>query len=233
MANKKLEALRIKRSLGALQTQLDQVGGGSQGPVGPQGPKGDTGDTGPEGPQGPQGIQGIQGATGPKGDTGDTGPQGPQGDPGAGGSDPWTYVVLASDFSNSTVTPQATGLEITAFDANSVYVFEGMFILRSAATTTGAQVGLNTPGGTTGFIARVSSSSSATAITYRNFTGVGSQQAQATAAPIANTDFFADAYGTIVFGASPSGSLEVTLDSEIAASVVTMKAGSWLRYRKI
>lgn len=99
----KKQIRKLNAKLNALQTHVDGLEGGVQGPQGEpglagsqgpagangidgaQGPKGDTGDTGSAGSQGPAGANGVDGAQGLKGNTGDTGPAGPQGEQGPKG----------------------------------------------------------------------------------------------------------------------------------------------------
>ncbi|WP_340819596.1 tail fiber protein [Methanolobus sp. WCC4] len=64
----------IWEKLTSLETQIDEI------PAGPQGPQGEVG---PQGPQGEIGPQGPQGEIGPQGPQGEMGPEGPQGIPGS------------------------------------------------------------------------------------------------------------------------------------------------------
>ena len=72
---------------------------------------------------------------------------------------------------------------------------------------------------------------SATAAVNRFWGPVSTQTAAATAAPAVNDGFFGKVEGQFITGASPSGSLQISLASEIAASEVRMMANSWIRYR--
>ncbi len=229
---------------------------GPQGATGPQGPKGDTGDTGApgtpgadgaqgpqglpgadgsDGAQGPQGIQGPEGPEGPQGIQGIQGPEGPPGPPGAdgSGSDPWTYVKLASDFvTSSSSAVSVTGLAFTPI-ANQTYVIEGFFLVRTATATVGPRPGVAWPTGTTDGAAAIDVTSSATAKVFANGNPAAAVLAPVGGLPTTNGSWPSSLWATLVTGASPSGNFQVTLASETAGTNVTMKAGSWIRYRAI
>lgn len=238
-------------------------GSGSPGPQGPKGDTGDTGPAGPQGEtgaqgpagatgsQGPAGATGSAGAAGPKGDTGDTGPpgaagsqgpagndgaagaQGPQGIQGEAGSDGWTYARLANDFTTSSATAvDVTGLAFTPA-ANQRYEFEGRFMLRTATTTVGARPGLAWPTGGADGVADVFVTSSATAEVAGRGNIAGSILAPVGGLPNTTASWPGRVGGIFIAGASPSGNVRVQLASETAATNVTMKAGSFLKYRLI
>lgn len=230
---------------------------GPQGIQGPAGPKGDTGNAGPQGPQGPagpagndgaQGPQGLTGPAGPKGDTGDTGPQGPQGiqgiqgpkgDTGAtgpagpSGSDGWTYIKLSSDF----VTSSATAVDITgmAFTpaANTAYEFEALLLLRTATATVGPRPGLAWPTGGTDGVADIYMPTSGTA-QVMVFGNTGASLLTAVGGlPNTTSSYPARIGGLFIAGVSPSGTIRLQMASETAGTNVTVKAGSFLKYRVI
>lgn len=192
-----------------------------------------SGTQGPAGPQGAQGPQGPQGETGPQGPTGATGPQGPQGEPGSGGSDAWTYVKLSSNFTTTTTANSSTGLSFGSLAPNTHYLFEGQFFLQSVATTTGARPGIIWPSGTVQETAWMLSPNNATAFASRFWGAPSTANASATGMAVINEGFFGRVEGQFVTGASPSGSLTISLASEIAGSEVRMMANSWIRYRTI
>lgn len=202
-----------------MRTHAAIASGGGSGGTGPQGPKGDTGDTGP---QGPQGIQGIQG---------EVGPQGPAGADGVGG-DGWTYVKLAADETHNATGPKDTALAFTP-PADSTVVFEAQFFMRSDATTTGARPGLRPVSNATDFIASVEVATSATASARRFFGANSASSAASGSVPSITESWFGCAWGTVITGATVASPMIVTLSSEIASSVVTMKAGSWVRWKVI
>lgn len=198
-----------------------------KGDTGDQGPKGDTGLTGPKGDKGDAGSQGLTGPKGDKGDTGDTGLQGPP------GADQWTYVRLGSDFSiSTTASGPVTGLAFTPA-ASKRYEFEAKLRLRSAAATTGPQPGLTWPTGfVDGGVGIWAPNSATTEAIARQPAGVAAKAAS-TGVPNTTQSWPGFISGEIEMGASPGGQVQVTLASEVAASAVTMKAGSFLRYREI
>lgn len=153
---------------------------------------------------------------------------------GAAAIDPWTYVKLSSDFVTSSATAvDVTGLAFTPA-ANKSYVFDGELLTRTAATATGVRPGIAWPtAGVTDGVATVNQPTSATAqvLAFGNFNAA--LQAVGTALPNTTQSWPARLNGTLIMDASPSGSVRVQLASETAGTNVTIKAGSWLRYREI
>jgi hypothetical protein len=208
--------------------------GGAQGPEGPQGipgVKGDTGDTGPQGipgvkgdtgSQGVKGDQGLQGLQGVKGDTGLTGPAGTSGDP-------WVWAKLASDVPNSTVTLTTSGLSFTA-QANTTYLVQLVGEFTSAATTTGIAAALSIPSGT------VSGQGyhPVSATVQGSFEQVANNATTGatTGVRAANTVVPLGGEWKVNIGAT-GGTVTLNFRSEVAASAVTIKAGSALGARAI
>ena len=146
----------------------------------------------------------------------------------------WTYVFLASDFTNSTTTPtDVTGLAF-APAASKRYEIEGRFFVRAAATTTGAQIGVVWP---TGIVApsaaNLGSPQSSTAMSLANPTRGTTLSANSTGVPSTTLEAMGYLNAVLTTGGSPSGTFRVRLDSEVASSLVTMVAGSFIRYREI
>lgn len=220
---------------------------GPQGDQGPQGPAGAngaagaagaTGAQGPQGTQGPQGPQGIQGLTGdtgaagaagadgaqgPQGNAGAQGIQGAQGDPGAGFA---ASVKLTADLAAVTATAlaDATGLSFS-LTANHYYAFEFWIRFQSAATTTGAQFAINAPANTY-LVYRVETSLTAAAAgapTMRTARAVNIGTASASV-DAANADMLAIVKGIV--RPTANGTLIVRQATEVAASGITVKAGS-------
>lgn len=149
------------------------------------------------------------------------------------GSDPWTYVKLASNATTTVTANTDTALAFTP-PTNSVVIFEGQLFLQAAVTTTGARPGIKWPtAGVLQNIARVESPNSATAAALRFWGNTGAANAAATGVAVANEGLFGQVQGTIVTGATVTGNLIVTLASEIAGSEVRLMANSWLRWRTI
>ena len=141
---------------------------------------------------------------------------------GEGGGDPWTWIKLAADVANSTITPAAaTGLSFAAA-ANTMYLVELIGTFQSAAATTGIALALDIPSGAvSGMTVHPASATTLTgteqiadAVTTGATTGV---RAAATNIPI-RANF-------IVSVGATAGPVQLLFRSEIAASAVTLKAG--------
>lgn len=152
---------------------------------------------------------------------------------GEGGSDPWAYVKLMADASTTSTASIATALAFTP-PTNSVVIFEGQLFLQAASITTGARPGVAWPSaGVLQTIARIESPNSATAAAVRFAGGAASANVAATGIPVANQSAFGQIQGTLATGAVVTGSVVITIASEIAASEVRLMANSWLRWRTI
>lgn len=150
-----------------------------------------------------------------------------------GGSDPWAYVKLASDFTTSSATAvSVTGLAFTP-GASKTYIVEGFFLTRTATATVGPRPGVNWPTGTTDGAMSLDMTSAATTRLLANGNPSAAMLSAVGGVPTTTGSWPANLWGTLITGASPSGALQVTLASETAGTVVTMKAGSWIRYREI
>lgn len=153
----------------------------------------------------------------------------------SGGSDPWTTVQLATDFisTNTIASPDdITGWTFTPA-ADKSYLIEFHALANAAATTTGIRPGYKSGMGGTiycGMYVNVPNGAAGTFI--RNFFGTGTQNSSATASP-STTPHYLHGQGMIIAGATPSGSFQMTLATEIAASAVTLLAGSIFRYREV
>ncbi len=141
---------------------------------------------------------------------------------GEGGGDPWTWIKLAADVVNNTVThAAATGLSFAAA-ANTMYLVELIGTFQSAIATTGIALALDIPSGTvTGMAVHQSNATMLTgteqiadAVTTGATTGV---RAGATNIPI-RANF-------IVSVGATAGQVQLLFRSEIAGSAVTFKAG--------
>ena len=150
-----------------------------------------------------------------------------------GGSDPWTYVVLASDFTTTSATAvNVTGLLFTP-SANVKYEFEAMLMTRTATTTVGPRPGLSWPTGMTDGVAQIKQTSSATAELTTNGNINAALLCAVAGLPTNTQSYPAYLKGIVVAGATPSGNVQVQLASETAGTTVTIKAASFLKYRTI
>lgn len=148
-------------------------------------------------------------------------------------SEAWTYLRVASDVSNSTTTPaNITGLGFTpATDAQ--YIVEGMLMLRSAAATTAPQPGIVWPTnvGDGVYWTQQASASNSTTPRYGNTSATFNSGATDIADATGSWPIRLDV--TFLTGGTTSGDFQMTIRSEVAASAVTVKAGSWIRYRRL
>ena len=150
-----------------------------------------------------------------------------------GGSDPWTYIKLATDFTTTSGTAvDITGLAFTPA-ANTTYEFEAVLLTRTATATVGPRPGVAWPTGMTDGVVEIYQPSA-----------VGTQVMQfgninaAVLAPVGGLPNTTQSYkgtviGMVIAGASPSGTVKIQLASETAGTTVTAKAGSFLKYRVI
>lgn len=143
----------------------------------------------------------------------------------------WFRIDLATDFTTtSTTASDVTGLGFAPL-ANTKYEFEVMLLLRSAAGTTGPQPGLTWPTGLTDGVVRLFASTAVNAEIFRHGNSSAAVLVPNTGYGSTTTSYLGGGSGILIAGASPSGNLQVQLASEVSASTVTAKAGSYLRYK--
>jgi len=151
----------------------------------------------------------------------------------ASGSDPWTYLRLASDFT----TTSATAVDITglgfALAANGRYEFVGRLMVRTGTATVGPRPGVAWPTGMTDGVAFIQQTSSASANVFANGNVAAAVLAPVGGVPNTTASWPALIEGMAVAGATPSGNIRLQLASETAGTTVTAKAGSFLKYRTI
>lgn len=205
---------------------------GAQGLTGPQGPAGPPGNDGAPGLPGADGAPGSDGTAGAQGPQGEQGPQGIQGPAGADGSDGWTYVRLAADFSTTSATAVDAGLAFTPA-ASGRYEFVARLLTRTAAAATGPRPGIAWPTGMTDGVAFIQQTSSAAANVFANGNISAAVLAPVGGLPTTTGSWPALIEGWVIAGAAPSGAVRVQLASETGGTGVTLKAGSFLKYRSI
>lgn len=156
----------------------------------------------------------------------------------AGGADPWTYVEITQDFTVAAITFAdvlvAAGGAVAGFTpaANTDYTVEGMLLVQTATATNGPRPGLAWGTGYQYGAAKVSvpTSAAAEAFTHATIgTGAGTCQAPVGGLPVINTPYLSMIFAQFRSGASPTA-FRLQLAAETAANV-TIKAGSWIRYR--
>lgn len=200
---------------------------GAMGADGAQGVPGEAGPVGLEGPPGPQGATGPQGLPGPKGDKGDPG------EPGADGGSDWTHATLASDFSvTGTATANVTAMTF-APEPGAAYEVVARLLMRTSDTAAGAQVGWYIPTGLADGAITVASAQTETSQRLDQKDLIGASRNFSGMAPNANRSYLATVDAIIVAGPSASGAFGLTLQSETAAATATIRAGSFMRWRRV
>lgn len=152
---------------------------------------------------------------------------------GGGGSDPWTYIRLVGDFTTSSSSAvDITGLAFTPA-ANQRYEFVGRLFVRTATATVGPRPGVAWATGLTDGVVFIQQTSSATANVFANGNIAAAVLAPVGGLPNTTQSWPALIEGTVTAGATPSGTIKLQLASETAGTVVTAKAGSFIKYRTI
>lgn len=148
-------------------------------------------------------------------------------------SDPWTFVNLASDLTVGVTTNTDSLLKFTPA-ADKKYWFQGRLFLQSSVATTGPRPGIKWP--TAGVIQNIGfaiGSNSTTAFASRFWGGTTTANAASTGVSSTAFPYYGSVEGVFETNGSIAGDLIVTLASEVGASNVTLKAGSFLAYREI
>lgn len=145
----------------------------------------------------------------------------------------WSEVVLGTDATNDTTTQTAvTALKFTPA-ANKRYIVEGWIAHTANVNGTGVRVGITMPSGLVHAPVQIVSANGAAASQSNNNT-VSSGNTASTAANSAGAVACMTFIRAIVIaGASPDGDVQVTVASELASNLVTVLAGSVLRWRDI
>jgi hypothetical protein len=153
--------------------------------------------------------------------------------PTGGGSDPWANVILGSDFTiSTTANNNVTGLAFTPA-ASKRYLVEGVLLMRTATATTGPRPGIAWPTGIDDGASYIFAPSSNTASVQRWQGAKTTQNAASTGLPTTVDSYLGEIRAYFITGASPSGNFQITLASETAAVNVTIRAGSFIRYREV
>lgn len=148
------------------------------------------------------------------------------------------YAILAADVTNSTTTGSAISSFGATLEVSSLYEFEIVLRVRSAATTTGYQFQITGPTGEISYVVyevgyMVGATLTLSNVYRQTLTALATNIA-ATSAPVAATDYLVQVKGILKTTAStPSGPIGITFQSEVAASQVTTREGSYIRFRKI
>lgn len=149
-------------------------------------------------------------------------------------SDPWTYVKVAG---SDVTTTSATAVDITGLaftpGASKSYEVEAMLLVRTATATVGPRPGVAWPTGLTDGVADIQMTSAAGTNVLQNGNINAAILAPVGGVPNTTQSWPARIRATFIAGGSPSGTFKLQIASETAGTTVTVKIGSWLRYREI
>jgi hypothetical protein len=155
--------------------------------------------------------------------------------------DGWTYVKVTSDFTTSLATfsdvlVAAAGAALGFTPAaNTDYEVEGALLIATATATVGPRPGFTWGTGYQYGACRIAVPTALTteAIQHNTIgTVAGTNQAPVGGLPTTGAPYFAWIDATFRSGTTPTP-FKVQLASETAGTVVTIKAGSFIRYRTI
>lgn len=148
-----------------------------------------------------------------------------------GGSDPWTILKLAAPFTTGSATAvDVTGLSFTPL-ANTNYMIEAVLLLRTATATVNPRVGFAWATGLNDGVMSIDVAQSATTQIMVRGNITASLLAAVGGLPNNTASWPAFLYGAVMAGATPAGQCRVQIASETANTIVTVRAGSFLRYR--
>jgi hypothetical protein len=149
------------------------------------------------------------------------------------GSDPWTYLKITTDFTTSSATAvDITGLSFTPV-ANLYYEVEMCLMAQTPTATVGPRPGLAWGTGYQYGVVDMYTPSAATTeamIHARIGTTAGVVLAAIGGLPVINVPYGHRALVSFRAGTSPTA-FKAQMASETAGTLVTVKAGSFLKYR--
>lgn len=145
-------------------------------------------------------------------------------------AEPWTYIKLASDFTNNNATlSDVTGFSFSA-DGDSTYEVDVFGAYQSTATTNGIGMAVTGPAGVDvigmGFVMTSATASG-------GFEQTGSTTSASTGVRATNTNSPLH-FQALVKTSSTTGTVKVQMRSEVNAQTTTLKGGLVrMRYRKL
>ena len=151
-----------------------------------------------------------------------------------GGSDPWTYVKLAADTTyGGSVDRDIKTLNFTPA-ASTTYEIEGLLLLRTATATVNPRAGVGWPNGVNDGVGFIEEAQAATG-TPLFASGNPTAFLLVAVGGLPNTTSSWPALVQVMFGMSavPSGTFHLRIASETAGTDVTVKKGSFFRYRTV
>lgn len=151
----------------------------------------------------------------------------------AGGFDPWIYTKLTSDFTtaNSTLT-DITGLTFTPA-SSTMYEFEAVLMIRTGTATNNPRTGIAWPtAGVTDGVAFIQQTGSTTAtLVYEAGNSAATIQIPAGALPGASASYPVFIKGVLNMTTGASGTFKLQMAAETAGTSMTVRAGSFFKYR--
>lgn len=161
---------------------------------------------------------------------------------GAGKVYPDIIALLAADNANSTVTPAAvSGFSVT-LAASGLYEFEMILLMETATTTVSPRFSIEGPTAQTTWVSYeiLTPLAAGTAITNPGTAGSqvmnawGTDFVNVTNMPAAATTSLFKVKGMVLIsGTAPAVPVSVEIWSETAATAITLKANSMMRFRKL
>ena len=151
-----------------------------------------------------------------------------------GGSDPWTYVKLAADTSYSGITAaNISTLDFTPV-ASTTYEIEGIAMIRTDTATVNPRFGLAWPTGSNDGVAFIQQAQVAVGNTFFASGNSGAALLIAVGG-LPNTTFSwpVSIKALLGMGVSPSGTFRLQIASETAGTNVTVKKGTFFKYRTV
>lgn len=143
------------------------------------------------------------------------------------------YIILASDVVNNEAianTLKDTGLQFSIL-ANELWAFEMFGVYDAAATTTGSRwviSGTYTPA-MIGYVSEYSLTSTTQTLNYANAFNIPSACNEWSAYPTGNVVWI----GGIIKAGANNDTIKVRFASEVASSAITLKAGSYIKVKKL
>lgn len=151
----------------------------------------------------------------------------PEGQLPVGGSGPFSLRELATDFTNSLITgADVTALGVTVA-ANATFQAHYYLVVDAAAATTGVQVALGGPALPAAVTIRWTMFNAAATATFAHQSAFGTFVANTASAGPTRTIW--EALVVLRNGAT-AGTVVPQVRSEVAASAVNVRAGSWVMY---
>jgi hypothetical protein len=154
---------------------------------------------------------------------------------GTGGTDPWTYVKLGSDFATtSTSFTNITGLTFTP-SINTNYHIEILLVVEASHTTMCPIPSISWPTSLTTGGCNLHYVGSSTTTENVDFLAVGAASAGApTTYPATSTGYLIEGFAVVIAGGSTSGAFQLQIkvgSGNGTTETATVKTGSFLRYR--